>query len=317
MAIPKISVIMSTYNPGSCPYLREAVLSVLNQTYTDFEFIICDDGSGEEALALLRELASKDSRIRLIKNEGNGGLAHGLNRCIAEAAGKYLARMDDDDICLPERLQIQYEYLEKHPETDFVGCNARLIDREGDWGCRKMPEQPEKKDFLRFSPYIHPAVMLRRSVFDGREAYRTDTVRGEDYELFMRLTEQGFRGCNIQQELFCYRENQDSYKKRKLGSRLDEVKIRGRGFARLGILLPVGWLYVLRPLAAGCIPPGLLYKVRKVHHRRDGELEYEKIQLENDDGRHGNLYADGVFLSRSTGPVPSAGGNGAAKIYFD
>lgn len=275
MAIPKISVIMSTYNSGPCPYLREAVMSVLNQTYTDFEFIICDDGSGEEALTLLRELSEKDSRIRLISNRKNGGLAQGLNRCIAEAGGKYLARMDDDDVSLPERLRVQCEYLENHPETDFVGCNATLINREGGWGRRKMPEKPEKKDFLRFSPYIHPAVMLRRSIFEGQEAYRTDTVRGEDYELFMRLTEQGFRGYNIQQELFCYRENQDSYKKRGITSRFDEVKIRGRGFAQLGILLPIGWLYVFRPLAAGCIPPGLLYRIRKVHHRRDGESANE------------------------------------------
>lgn len=272
--MPKISVIMCTYNPVM-NYLRESVLSVLNQSEDDFEFLIYDDGSGQETLALLRELAAGDFRIRLILSRENRGLAWGLNRCIAEAEGSYLARMDDDDISLPERFQVQAEYLDRHPEIDFAGCNVRLIDGEGGWGLRKMPERPEKRDFLRFSPYVHPAVMFRRSIFDGGRVYRTDTVRGEDYELFMRLTAQGFRGCNIQRELFCYRENSASYKKRKPAARVDEIRIRAGGFAQLGVMFPVGWLYVLRPLAAGCIPSGLLYRIRKIHHRRDGEAEYE------------------------------------------
>ena len=205
----------------------------------------------------------RSMRIRLIGGGSNRGLGYSLNLCIRAAKGKYLARMDDDDICAPERLRIQAAYLERHPEIDFVGCNAGLIGREGVWGHRRMPELPKKKDFLRYSPYIHPAVMFRRSLFEGRSLYRTNTRRGEDYELFMRLTAEGCQGYNLQKELFFYREDEESYRRREWGSRLDEVKIRRDGFRRLGLLLPWGWLYVLRPLAAGCVPCTLVPMLKK------------------------------------------------------
>ncbi len=271
MSSPKISVIMSTYNPSRDGGLREAVQSVLEQTYPDFEFLICDDGSGEEGAVLLEELGAKDARIRLLKNRERKGLACGLNRCIREARGSYLARMDDDDISLPDRFRVQLDYLEGHPEAAFVGCNAKLMSRNRIWGSRRMPERPSERDFLRYSPYIHPTVMFRRSVFQGREGYRTDTVRGEDLELFMRLAGEGLRGVNLQQELFCYREDRDSYQRRTARSRLDEVKIRCRGYGRLGILFPAGWLCALRPLAACCVPPGLLYRLKTGRHQRYGE----------------------------------------------
>ncbi len=263
MSVPKISVVMSTYDPSGDRGIREAVRSVLWQTYGDFEFLICDDGSGEEGAALLEELAAGDRRIRLLRNRERMGLAYGLNRCISEARGSCLARMDDDDICLPERFRLQLEYLEGHPEAGFVGCNAKLMGQGRIWGSRQMPERPQKKDFLRYSPYIHPTVMFRREVFQGREGYREGTVRGEDLELFMRLAWEGVQGVNLQQELFCYREERDSYQRRTVKSRLDEVGIRYRGYERLGILFPAGWLCALRPLAAACVPSGILYRLRR------------------------------------------------------
>lgn len=267
---PKISVLMSTYNPSRDGGFLEAVQSVLGQTYEDFEFLICDDGSGEEGAGLLEKTASQDSRIRLLRNRERRGLAYGLNHCIREARGSYLARMDDDDLCLPERFQVQLEYLEGHPETAFVGCNAKLMSEDCIWGSRRMPERPSERDFLKYSPYIHPTVMFRRSVFQGREGYRTDTVRGEDLELFMRLAGEGIQGVNLQEELFCYREERDSYQRRTVRSRLDEVKIRCRGYGRLGILFPVGWLCALRPLAAACVPPGILYQLKAGRSQEDG-----------------------------------------------
>lgn len=262
MKEPEISVVMSTYVPSGAGGLWEAVQSVLAQTYQDFEFLICDDGSGEEGAALLKELAAVDRRIRLLRNRERMGLASSLNRCIGEARGNYLARMDDDDLCLPERFQVQLDYLERHPEAAFVGCNAKLMGQGRIWGSRHMPEKPVKRDFLKYSPYIHPTVMFRRSVFQGREGYRTDTVRGEDLELFMRLAGEGIQGVNLQEELFCYREERGSYQRRTVRSRLDEVRIRYRGYGRLGILFPAGWLCALRPLAAACVPPGMLYRFK-------------------------------------------------------
>ncbi|MCM1063615.1 MAG: glycosyltransferase [Eubacterium sp.] len=267
---PKISVIMSIYNQRNSGYLDQAVMSILNQTFGDLEFIIYDDGSDAAVCRQLEKYEQLDDRITLIHSHENCGLAYSLNTCINVARGKYLARMDDDDISDPERLAVQYEYMENHPEIAYVGCNARLIDSRGVWGHRVMPEFPMKHSFLRYSPFIHPSVMIRRSIFDTQEAYRfsKDTWRCEDYELFMRLMRLGYRGGNIQQELFCYREDADSYRKRKFKYRIDEMKLRYRNFKDLGLLYPIGWLYVARPLAAAIVPSRLTYMAKKLYHRQ-------------------------------------------------
>lgn len=273
--LPKISVIMSIYNQWNKVQLDRAVESVLEQTFPEFEFIIYNDGSDEVVWEYLQKYARQDSRIVLINNPVNHGLAYSLNTCIDVARGKYLARMDGDDICAPERLAVQYAFMEAHPEIAYVGCNARLIDEKGVWGIRRMPENPDKRAFLRFSPFIHPTVMIRRCLFEGAPAYRSskETWRCEDYELFMRLWKLGYRGCNIQQELFFYREDRDAYKKRKRRYRLDEMRLRYRNFKELGILFPTGWLYVTRPLVAALIPSGLILAMKRLYHLRDNHNE--------------------------------------------
>ena len=268
--LPKISIIMSIYNQRNNEYLDQAVMSILNQTFSDFEFIIYDDGSEPVICRQLEKYEKLDDRIIIIRGRENCGLAYSLNTCIDVAKGKYIARMDDDDISAPDRIAVQYEYLETHPEISHVGCNAKLIDSNGVWGHRSMPEYPVKESFLRYSPFIHPAVMIRRSVFDVQEAYlfSKETWRCEDYELFMRLMKLGYRGMNIQQELFYYREDYNSYKKRKFKYRLNEVKLRYRNFRELGILHSLGWLYVFRPLAAAAVPSGLICTAKKLYHRQ-------------------------------------------------
>ena len=268
---PKISVIMGIYNQWNREYLDQAVMSVLRQSFWDFEFIIYNDGSDPEVCGYLEKYVQMDERVVLINSPENHGLAYSLNTCIDLARGKYLGRMDDDDIWDRDRLAVQYEYMEAHPEIAYAGCNAKLIDERGVWGRRVMPEFPLKQSFLRFSPFIHPTVMIRRSIFDTQEAYRfsKDTWRCEDYELFMRLLKLGYRGANIQQELFFYRENPNSYRKRKFRYRMDEMKLRYRNFSDLGLLYPLGWLYVIRPLAAAIVPSGLIYGAKKLYHRQD------------------------------------------------
>jgi len=273
---PAISVIMSIYNQRNFAYLKEAVMSVLIQTFTDFEFIIYNDGSDDVVLEQLKQYAAADERIVLINNPVNHGLAYSLNACIDVAHGKYLARMDDDDVCDPRRFQVQYDYMESHPETAFVGCNAALIDENGIWGHRKMMPTPGKKDFLKFSPYIHPTVMIRRSVLEEGDGYNTsrETLRCEDYELFMRLEKAGYNGSNIQQELFYYRENHYSYQKRNLKSRLAEMRIRHKNFKELGLLNPLGYLYVIRPLLSATVPSYLILNAKKQQQKQ--EMNYEK-----------------------------------------
>ena len=275
-AVPEVSVIMSTCGRQKAEYLKKALRSVLGQENVDLELIVCNDNAPAEHTEYLHKLAEGDERVRIIENRESRGLAHALNLCIGMAEGKYLARMDDDDVCAPSRFRTQLAWLEAHPDYAYAGCNAGLMDEEGIWGHRKLPEEPGKKDFLRYLPFIHPAVMFRREIFEEQEGYRTGTRRGEDYELFMRLFASGYRGCNIQEELFFYREDRDSYQRRELGSRLDEVRIRYGGFKKLGILLPWGWLYVPRPIAAACVPGSLVCGAKRIYHSAAARIRKRK-----------------------------------------
>lgn len=278
--IPQISVLMSVYNQKKPEQLEAAIQSVLKQTFTDFEFIIYNDGSDEETSARLQKYIDVDKRIRLIEDEVNRGLAYSLNACIDVAKGKYLARMDDDDICDPDRFMVQYDYLERHKDIALVGCNAKLIDDKGVWGIRQMPEYPDEKSFLRFSPFIHPTVMIRREVLEATNGYNAskETLRCEDYELFMRLWKEGYKGYNIQLDLFSYREERTSYKKRKFKYRMDEMRLRYRNFKELGLLFPFGWVYVLRPVLAAFVPGAFILQMKKMKHLQD--KKYERKQIE-------------------------------------
>lgn len=269
-----ISVIMGVYNQNDEKVLREAVDSMLNQTFKDFEFIIYDDGSQPDAALILEKIEKIDPRIVLIGQEKNHGLAFSLNACIEQARGKYIARMDADDISDPNRLKVQFDFLEKNPQYSWCGCNARLLDENGIWGLREMPEVPVEKDYLKYSPYIHPTVMYRASLFEETEGYKVseETLLCEDYEIFMRLRQMGKRGYNIQETLFTYREDSDSYRRRDFKRSINEAKVRFDNFKKLHILFPTGWLYVLRPIIGSLIPRELLYIIKR---RKTWKKEYE------------------------------------------
>lgn len=273
--MPEISVIMGVYNQLNKEVLLEAVHSILDQSLADFEFIIYDDGSCPEAAELLREVKQLDKRIILIGRAENHGLAFSLNECIHRARGKYIARMDADDISYPDRLQKQKDFLDQNSEFSWVGCNIEVFDKTGIWGRRQMPEQPQKSDYLKYSPYAHPTVMYRAEIFDSAQDYAVskETLRCEDYEIFMRFMKVGLRGANLQEYLFCYREDMDSYRKRTFQHRVNEAKCRYRNFKSMGILFPKGWIYILRPIAACAVPDRLLAWMK----RRESEIarDYE------------------------------------------
>lgn len=267
MREPLISVILCVYNPQK-EQLLQAVESMIHQTFTDWEMILYDDGSEESFDTMIREAAAKDRRIRHIRNIAHHSLAYGLNESIKLAAGSYIARMDGDDISYPTRLQKEYEFLEENPNYDFVGCNIVLIGETGEeWGIRTYPEIPQKKDFLRYSPYAHPSVLFRRLPLVEHGAYEKgeNACRGEDYELFMRFHSEGVCGYNLQEPLLFYRESEASYKKRKLKYQLQEVTIRFRGFRKLKIKGPEKLFYLIKPLLTWLIPNRFLiaWKRRK------------------------------------------------------
>lgn len=260
MGQPLVSVIMGVFNQWDEKVLKESVDSILKQTYSNLEFIIWDDGSYPDAAKIIQKLDGLDERIIVAGKEENRGLAYSLNECIRLAKGKYIARMDADDISKPLRIEKQVAFLETHPEYGWCGTDAELFDENGVWGLRPMPEIPSFKDYFHYSPYIHPSVMFRAELFDENMGYLAseETLRCEDYEIFMNLAKRGQKGYNLKENLFCYRETRDSYKKRKVRFRLNEAKIRYKNYKKMGILFPVGWIYVFRPIAACLIPTKVL-----------------------------------------------------------
>ncbi|WP_461215321.1 glycosyltransferase [Lacticaseibacillus sp. GG6-2] len=256
----KVSVLMSTKDPQPAQYQR-AVQSLIAQTETDWELILIDDASQPQAAKLIAKVAAMDPRIHLYVNTNSHGLAAALNRALRHAQGAYLARMDDDDQSLPERFAVQLQFLDRHPELAFVGSNVTKFGVTEDDGMIKLPQRPQAKDFLWNSPYIHPSVMFRQEALRQVGGYRTVKAarRAEDYDLFMRMYQQGLNGANIQTPLLRYFIDVASMKKKRLYRyRIDEFNIRRTYFKKLR--LP--WyrvLFEIKPLVVGLIPHNLIY----------------------------------------------------------
>lgn len=200
----KISALMSVYNGER--HLAQAVESILNQTFTDFQFIIIDDGSTDGTRAILESYG--DSRIVLIYNQENMGLPRSLNRGLALAQGEYVARIDADDVAMPHRFERQIAFLEKHPEIGILGSACQLIDTNGrEQGFWRMPPndlQIRWKSLLA-TPFCHPTVMMRRDVLTQNGLkYDEALLIPEDYDLWTRMLKYT-RGANLSEPLIQYR----------------------------------------------------------------------------------------------------------------
>lgn len=177
---------MPVYNGGA--YLPPAVKSVLAQTLADFELIIIDDGSTDNSRETLESFAEKDARIRLF-SQPNRGVTASLNRALGKARGKYLARMDSDDICVEDRFALQATALETRPELGVLGGAALLIDERGEFIAKQSyPRLRDKERLLRGSLLCHPAVMGRAELFRAAGGYREYYKYCEDYDLWLRLS---------------------------------------------------------------------------------------------------------------------------------
>lgn len=266
----RFSVITGIYN-GDLTQLKEAVQSVLSQSLQNFEWIICDDGSRSEIRDYLKKLSAQESRIILLKNTENRGLAYSLNRCIAAASTDILVRQDGDDRSAPGRFEKLVTFMEQNPEYALVSSNIALFDQEGIWGKMIYPEYPSKRDFLFCLPFMHGAVALRREALVRHGAYLVskETRRCEDFELFSRLYIKGEKGYTIQEELYEYREDAYNQQKRKYRFRFDEAGVRWKAFKSLG-LLPQGIPYAIKPLIVGLLPKGLLNKLKDHYYNRRG-----------------------------------------------
>ena len=260
--MPLLSVISGAYNLENCFSFEKSIESVLKQTFTDFEFIICDDGSTDKTYKMLESFAEKDPRIRILRNEKNLGHAAALNKCIEAATGEFIARHDCDDYNDETRFEKQLDYLNKNPDVDILGTAAYLFDKNGVWDSVYFPERVTNESFLFTSPYQHGSVIFRRDALlkSGGYLVAKETRRNEDYDLFMRM--QVFaKGENLTERLYYFLEDEATLKRRKYRFRIDEAKVRIRGFKNLG-LMPKGFFYGIKPLIVGLMPSPILKKLR-------------------------------------------------------
>lgn len=203
----KISVILPCYN--NAKYLNEALTSVLQQSYADFELIIIEDGSTDNSREIIKGFT--DPRIKLLEHKTNLGIVISLNEGIKIAQGEYIARMDADDVMLPGRLGRQAEFLDQNPKVAVVGSYAETIDENNNFlGYYDYPPLNDKairRMLLTHNPFIHPSTMLRRNLLLASGGYKNNFNHIEDYELWTRLLQFG-QGANLPERLIKYRLNQ-------------------------------------------------------------------------------------------------------------
>jgi glycosyltransferase involved in cell wall biosynthesis len=204
----KISIIMPVYNSGD--YLAKALDSIINQTYKNWKLICVDDGSTDNSNEILRNYSKSDDRIKVVTFKKNKGLTFALNKALTLADGNYIARMDSDDISLPERLEKQVKFLDQHPNVIAVGTQCELIDESGKvFGHKMFPTESKKLYNMMFQimPMQHPTIMVRGDVY-RRERYE-DQPTAEDVSLYFRLLRHG-NLANLDEVLFQYRIRQNS-----------------------------------------------------------------------------------------------------------
>jgi glycosyltransferase involved in cell wall biosynthesis len=225
---PLVSVILPVYN--GAPYLEEAIQSILNQTYKNFEFIIINDGSTDNSAQMINKF-SNDSRIRLFE-QSNQGLAATLNRGIGLSKGAYIVRQDQDDISYPTRLEKQVSFMESHPDYGLVGTWASIMfDNKITSRFHKHPSVSSilTLDLLFDNPFVHSSMMIRKTAFDEVGIYSTDKSRQppEDYELWSRIVRR-YRVANIPEVLVMYREVANSMSRTGVNPFLEHVLLINR-----------------------------------------------------------------------------------------
>lgn len=258
-----VSVIMGIYNCAET--LGEAVNSIINQTFTDWELIMCDDGSQDNTLDVALAYKKKyPGKIVVLRNERNIGLNATLNKCLAVAKGKYIARMDGDDICDSMRFAEEISVLENEPDISIVSTDMSYFDETGVFGKCSLPTYPKSIDFLHGTPFCHAPAMIRKEVIDAVGGYSIDKklLRVEDYHLWLKMYTLGYKGKNIGKVLYYMRDDRNAYGRRKFKYRLNSAYVVCLAVKKLK--LPVwGYVRALRPIIVGLLPNFFYDKLHK------------------------------------------------------
>jgi glycosyltransferase EpsE len=259
----KVSIIMGVYNAVN--RVENAIHSITKQTFTDWELIICDDGSNDETYNVLKRYGQYDDRIIILQNNKNMGLATTLNNCLKLAKGEYIARMDDDDISHPTRLEKQVKFLDTNLVYSVVGTSRNLYDINGVWGKDSFDSERNNLDIFKGKVFIHPSVMIRRNVLEEVKGYSTNKYIGrtEDYDLWCKIYASGYKGYQMGEILLDYYEARDSYKRRRYIYRINECILKLKWRKKLKIRFRYV-IFAFRPLVVGLLPASVLMK----HHKK-------------------------------------------------
>lgn len=263
---PAVSVLMSVRN--GAPWVRDAVLSVLAQTAPDLELIVIDDGSVDSTAALLAGIS--DPRVS-VEHQAPAGLTRSLNRAIALARAPLLARLDADDIALPDRLARQRRLLEAHPEVGLSGTGAREVDAAGRDVAIVTPPTGDaaiRRALIRRNPFVHSSVLMRREVVQAVGGYDERVPVAQDYDLWMRMS-RITRLENLPEPLVVRRLLPHRVSVERDDERLAaEVRVRWRAL-RAGTYPWRCAVFLARPLAALAVPRALRWHLReRLRHPR-------------------------------------------------
>ena len=262
----KISVLMGVYNCEDT--LESAIRSIQDQTYDNWELIICDDGSTDNSLQVVRKMAEADSRIIVLENGTNQGLNYTLNHCLEHATGELVARMDGDDLSLPQRFEKEAGFLEENKEYAIVSCPMIFFDDHGEWGRGSAKEFPTAEDVVSGVPICHAPVMMWKECMDKVGGYTVDQrmLRVEDVNLWIKLYAEGYKCYNLQEPLYCMRNDQNALNRRKYKYRVNSTYVRLKGCKQLGLGAKY-YVKSFKPMLNGLVPASLRAKIRHRQYR--------------------------------------------------
>lgn len=260
---PKVSIIMGIYNCEDT--LAESIESIIDQTYIYWELIICDDCSNDNTLEVAEKYSDRyPDKIKLLKNEKNLTLGPTLNKCLEYASGEYIARQDADDISHKERLEKQIDFFRNDKEYSLVGTSMITFDEKAETGNRRTTEIPEAKDMMYGSVFAHATIMIKADCIKKLEGYSNNLNRRgvEDYDLWFRFFEKGYKGYNMQESLYYVREDSEAYKRKNYKRRKNEILTMLDGRKVLGLDFKYS-LCIIKPLIALLTPNWMLMKYHK------------------------------------------------------
>lgn len=261
---PLVSIIIAVHNGAS--FIDDCLSAIVNQTYNNLEIIICDDASTDNSMALLEKWGGDDSRVVLLHNETNLFAGATRNKCFNVAKGKYLCLQDIDDVSHLDRVEKLVNVLEAE-DVDFVSSAMECFDES--YNCitsvmKQKKEYPTKRDFLWGISFNHPATMFTsRCIIDvGGYRVSTETKRCEDYDLFMRLYQKGYKGKNIKESLYYYRYDRETILRGATrASVLGEYRVRMINYRLFNFFYPVRVFFALKPFASYFISKIRIHKV--------------------------------------------------------